>query len=113
MRLIGVRIVPIQFVVNDILAGMRRFGPLQRGACLVDVRSPKVARLGGNTCDVKCQLILVLGKNIAFKIFFLAYMCKDHTELTLLCFHLHRIGQWSGAHRCERLHAHRINGMRR
>lgn len=33
--------------------------------------------------------------------------------LTLLRFHLDRIGHRSGAHRCERLHAHRVNGMRR
>lgn len=48
MRLIRVRIVPVQFVVDDILAGMCRSRPLQRDRCLTDIGCPKTTWLRWN-----------------------------------------------------------------
>lgn len=66
---VGIRIVPIQFVVNDILTGMRWFGPLQSGARLVDICGSKVARLRRNSyCETFLGMKMILVVIIKTKI---------------------------------------------
>lgn len=45
MGLIGVCVIPVELVVHDILAGMRRLGPLQCDCGLADIGCPEIARL--------------------------------------------------------------------
>jgi len=49
MDMIGVCVIPVELVMNDILAGMRRLGPLQCDCGLADIGCPEIARLRWHT----------------------------------------------------------------
>lgn len=45
MILIGVCVIPVELIMDNILAGMRRLGPLQCDCGLADISCPEIARL--------------------------------------------------------------------
>lgn len=45
MVLIGVCVIPVELIMDNILAGMRRLGPLQCDCGLADISGPEIARL--------------------------------------------------------------------
>lgn len=49
MILIGVCVIPVELIMDNILAGMRRLGPLQCDCGLADISGPEIARLWWHT----------------------------------------------------------------
>lgn len=49
MILIGVCVIPVELIMDNILAGMRRLGPLQCDCGLADISCPEIARLWWHT----------------------------------------------------------------
>lgn len=52
MLLVCIGVIPVQFVVYDVLARVSRPGPLESDSCFANIGSPEVARLGGNACKI-------------------------------------------------------------
>lgn len=50
MLLVRVGVVPVEFVVDNVLARVGRPGPLQSDSCFANIGRPEAARLGGHSC---------------------------------------------------------------
>lgn len=50
MLLVCIGVIPVEFVVYDVLARVGRPGPLESDSCFANIGSTEVARLGGNAC---------------------------------------------------------------
>lgn len=50
--LLGVGVIPVELVIDDVFPGMRRFAPLQGDGGLADIRRHEVARLARHACGI-------------------------------------------------------------